>query len=1657
MGVLGALALTQMFGGTSAIAQAGPVLYQADLLTGALFGLDTATGVSTRLASNSAGGNLFFDGFTNLAVRSDQSIVYAANYSNNSISVIDTGTNTVTRTISVGPNPFGIVLSPDNDRIYVANSGNGSGTTVSVINAVTNTVIGTITVGNTPTHLSISPDGSRLYVANNRSNSLSVIDTTTLAPVQTVPLPNGAWASAITPDGRYVYVTNLNGGPLTVVDTSNFATAAVVSGANGFDVAISPDGRFAYVSQQYTRRIAVIDTATNTTVRTIALSHDASGISFSPDGTRAYVLNADGSTVDIINTATHSVIGSTSSTLGYQAYSAICSNGNTLLTSGKTFTARSSGALGCTISPTSSGPVFTGGTMRFTSAVSSSLPMQLQAQGGTLDTAGNTATLSGVISGPGALTKAGNGTLILTGANTYGGSTTITGGNSSVASVLSVTGPGASLGTTQSNITVGAGAGDVAELRIDNGGIVTAASTTLGGSGTSIGSLALLGAPSGRGTLVTDQVLKGSGAASVSFDGGVLQAASDQSAFLSGFSDNSITIGAGGAFLNSNGHSIGISTAITGTGALNKMGSGILTLSGVNSFTGTTALRSGTLALSGNGSIATSAGVSLSNSSAVLDISAANGARTIGDLNGVSGSTVDLGANNVVLGTARDSSFAGVIRGTGSMTKSGSGTMVLSGANTYTGGTNVQAGTLRVNGSVAGDLSVQSGAILGGSGTVGGLVAVANGGTLSAGNSPGVLTVGSLEISTGSNLAFELGTLSDRIDVADDLTLAGRLSIEDTGGFGLGTYRLFNYGGALSQNPLTFADLPVGYNAANFSLNTGTAGQVDLIVAAASTDQYWAGGSGTWNASNANWTDSSGGLAGAWRGRTGIFGDAGGTVTVEGAQPFEALRFETDGYTLVPGTGGSLAIAGSQSDIRVNGGLIATIATDIAGSGRLVKGGAGTLVLTGTNTYTGGTFLNGGVLAVSSDANLGGASSGLTFNTGVLRFDNAFALSPDRAIRVATGSGVFDTNGFDINLAQDITGAGVLVKTGAGTLTLSGINRTNETFIAGGTLEGSAESLGTGRITNNSSLSFNQTNDGSFNLDALSGTGNVLKKGAGALALAGTSLLSGSTDVASGHLIVNGSLSASQVNVRSGGTLGGNGTVGGITANSGAIVAPGNSSIGTLTVAGSVTLQPGSDFQVRTNSAGQTDRITASGVATITDSTVQVLAEAGAYQPSDTYTILTATGGVRGRFASATSNLAFLAPTLGYDINAVTLTLTRKVEPEPEPQPVAFNSVAVTANQYNTATALEALGSGTLFNATLGQGVAGARQAFDALSGEVHASTVTAGYRDARLIQDTVLSRLSRPFMPSHLPSLAQGIYAAAYAADLPGAGPQPAPVPVRTFDPRRFTLWGEGFGSWGRVDGTADAGKLDTSTGGFIVGAEAQVDAVRLGLAGGFTRTSFDVDARFSSGSTESVFTTLYGAGSWGGVNLRLGASYALHDIDMSRAVLFPGFVDRVGASYNGWTALAFGEVGYRFGLGGATLEPFVGASILRLHTDGFVESGGAAALTGFTRDQDLGTTTLGVRVETGLGVDTGLSVSGMLGWRHAYGDVNPDMLLAFAGGASAFTASGVPIDRDALVAEAGLDWQATRDLSIGLSYQGQLSERAQDHGLKGNLTWSF
>ena len=413
------------------------------------------------------------------------------------------------------------------------------------------------------------------------------------------------------------------------------------------------------------------------------------------------------------------------------------------------------------------------------------------------------------------------------------------------------------------------------------------------------------------------------------------------------------------------------------------------------------------------------------------------------------------------------------------------------------------------------------------------------------------------------------------------------------------------------------------------------------------------------------------------------------------------------------------------------------------------------------------------------------------------------------------------------------------------------------------------------------------------------GFGAFQKTGTSTWTLTGTNTDTMPWAIVQGTLAVTGQLVNSTMTIQNGGTLAGSGLVGAIVAQSGGTVAPGAvAPFTTLNVSGNASFAAGSILLVNVNSAGQNDKLIVGGTATLNGGTVSVIGGMG-LNAATMFTILTAQS-VTGQFANVTSNLAFLTPTLTTSATNVVLTLA----PPQANAAVNFASVAVTPNQLAVANAVQALGSGTVFNAVIGQSAAGAQHAFGALSGEVHASAVTAAYEDALLPQGAILDRLNQPVAP---PTLGAAILTnAAYAADLPSRkGPALAPVAVQMYQPRVFDLWGQGFGDWGRVSGNGNAATLSRTTGGFVLGGDVSATNLvggdwRLGLAGGYTNDSIDVSQRGSSGTFESVFGGLYAGASFGALQIRAGAIYGTNTTSITRQVTFPGLLR--GALFEQW-----------------------------------------------------------------------------------------------------------------------------------------------------------
>lgn len=252
------------------------------------------------------------------------------------------------------------------------------------------------------------------------------------------------------------------------------------------------------------------------------------------------------------------------------------------------------------------------------------------AGGASIDSNGYSIGISTTLTGSGGLTKQGAGTLVLTGANIYNGETIVRSGTLAVS-------PGGSITPVfGTSIRIGNSSGDNAALLVDGGsvtnwigyvgrapgstGSVTVTSGTwanfndiyLGASGmgslliegglVSVNNIVRTGYFSGTctielhsGTLSVQEFQEGGGSTTISLNGGVLQARTDRNDFFSGYEAGDVMIGSGGAFIDTNGCAIGISTVLSGIGRLTKLGSGTLTLSGSSSYGGGTIISLGTL------------------------------------------------------------------------------------------------------------------------------------------------------------------------------------------------------------------------------------------------------------------------------------------------------------------------------------------------------------------------------------------------------------------------------------------------------------------------------------------------------------------------------------------------------------------------------------------------------------------------------------------------------------------------------------------------------------------------------------------------------------------------------------------------------------------------------------------------------------------------------------------------------------------------------------------------------------------------------------------------------------------------------------------------------------------------------------------------------
>lgn len=532
------------------------------------------------------------------------------------------------------------------------------------------------------------------------------------------------------------------------------------------------------------------------------------------------------------------------------------------------------------------------------------------------------------------------------------------------------------------------------------------------------------------------------------------------------------------------------------------------------------------------------------------------------------------------------------------------------------------------------------------------------------------------------------------------------------------------------------------------------------------------------------------------------------------------------------------------------------------------------------------------------------------------------------------------------------------------------------------------------------------------------------------------------------------------VSVETGSTLGGNWDIKQDLTVSGANIGPGNS-IGTVTVGGNLTLDGESTYEVEVDKFGESDLIKVDGLATLAG-TVSVSAYNG-LKLGHAYTILTAAN-IDGTFATEikkSEDLIFVDPELEYIVVEPPVGFAPLVAEESKVQltfnrnDVAFSSVAQTGNQASTADSLDSLSDTSDLKSSIASlNASGARQAFEQLAGDNYASNKSGLIETSHLTADAINERLRGAFegvAVTNVPVMS-------YAKTSKSSGAQAIDSATAAQASNTYAVWATGFGSWVDQSGNSNAGGLKTSVGGFMSGVDFGLESNwRLGVAGGYSKTDLDGKNRSSSATSDNWHLGVYGGNQWDALGLRLGLVQSWHSIDSSRSVAFNGFDDSLSADYNARSLHAFGEVGYRIDAASAAFEPFANLSHVRLRTNGFTEQGGNAALSVEKDTTNTTFTTLGLRASTSVALGTtNAKLNGTLGWRHAYGDITPTSMQAFAG-SQAFSVDGVAIAKDVAVLGAGFEVDLTEISTLGINYSGQYGNGAKQNGFNATLNVKF
>lgn len=568
------------------------------------------------------------------------------------------------------------------------------------------------------------------------------------------------------------------------------------------------------------------------------------------------------------------------------------------------------------------------------------------------------------------------------------------------------------------------------------------------------------------------------------------------------------------------------SGSLTGPTSLTKRGIGTLHLGTANDYSGQTTVNGGTLSLSGGNAIGDSSAVVMANIAKTALI-ITNG-ETIGSLarGGTTGGNVLLVGGTLTTGGNDNSTvFAANISGMGSLSKRGNGTMTLTGFTVLLGSLWVNSGALVVDAS--GSITTFDYQSIG----------------VDAGDSGQLILKGSSTYAVAND--FNIGELGDAIGILDvsnnaSLTVT-RLFVGAANGPGSTASGTVNqFGGTVSATSTSPDDFIIGGRDPNSTNGNGIYNLNGGALIANGTVSVGGWGRGAVNQSGGVFTAASpdGGIVlqqnsgpgGFYNLNGGVLRTFGITTGITSSDPSFNSVFYFNGGTLQPTANNTAFMqALSRATVRDGGAVIDTAGFDItinqpllqpdaggdAGTGGLTKNGAGTLTLSGENTYRGGTILNGGVLCISADNNLGFSTGSLSISNGTtLRSTANLILSPFRLVLLGPPGGVVQSDGSQASAIIDVAagttadvrsrilgtndnGTARLIKTGDGLLILNNSNFNNSfnggLYLHGGlTKTGPGPQFGDSILTQDNGAGLISNLEGVFNAPSFIGSGNAV-------------------------------------------------------------------------------------------------------------------------------------------------------------------------------------------------------------------------------------------------------------------------------------------------------------------------------------------------------------------------------------------------------------------------------------------------------------------------------------------------------------------------------------------------------------------------------------